>query len=82
MENEMMTIRLNLTPGREVEKALSELEEFFAYEGGWALVPAGRSDQLEIDLEVDEVSYFSLTRDEFLEALGLKPEWVLECYEV
>lgn len=82
MPQEEMVIRLSLVKTREVEEALSELEEFFAHEGGWCSVPAGLVDQLEIDLVVDETSYFSLNREEFLEALGLEPEWVLECYEV
>lgn len=82
MPQEEMTIRLALVKTREVEEALSELEEYFAHEGGWSSVPAGLVDQLEIELVVDEVSYFSLTREEFLEALGIEPEWVLECYEV
>lgn len=82
MPQEEMTIRLSLTKTREVEEALSELEEYFAHEGGWWSVPAGLVDQLETELVVDEVSYFSLNREEFLETLGLEPEWVLECYEV
>ena len=82
MEPEQMNVRLVLKSTREVEQALSKIEELFADEGGWWKVPAGRVDLIEVDLVVDEVAYFGLTQDEFVEALGFDANWVLECYEV
>lgn len=82
MPQEEMTIRIELKSTREVEEALSDIEEYFACEGGWWTEPCGTVDHIVTEVLVDEVTYFSLTRDEFLEALGLEAEWVLECYEV
>lgn len=77
-----MTIRLELKYSKDAEEALHSLEDYFVHDGGWWTEPCGLVDHLVTELEVDEVTFFSLTREEFIEALGLEPEWVLECYEV
>ena len=77
-----LTVRLELKYSKDAEEALRDLEDYFVHDGGWWTEPCSYADHLVTELEVDEVSFLSLNSEEFIEALGLEPEWVLECYEV
>jgi hypothetical protein len=74
-ENEEITIRLSLKHTREVQDALAD-------EGGWWNDYSGTGTTIEIDLLLDSIAYEALSREEFIEFLGLEPEWVLDVYEV
>jgi hypothetical protein len=78
---EDITIRLDLKASTEVVAALADLEDLFVHEGGWWSEPCGTVDHLCTELLVDDITYDSLSREEFLELLGLEPEWVINCYE-
>jgi hypothetical protein len=81
-ENEEITIHLSLKHTREVQDALANLENLFADEGGWWNDCSGTGTTIEIDLLLDSIAYDALSREEFIEFLGLEPEWVLDVYEV